>query len=772
MGAPSGAMHSFTVNCAPIVDGAGKTRGILVTFDDITEVEKRNAELQRMMSELEKTKDEVNRQNHELRFLATRDPLTGCLNRRAFFECFETAVAEARASGQPLACIMADIDHFKAINDGHGHATGDKVITAVADVLRAVLRGNDLIGRYGGEEFCVILPDVSRENAVVAADRIRRQIRAGLGAQVGSDLRVTISLGVAFLEDGAATPLELVNQADCALYAAKESGRNRVLCWGDTLVTRRGDAKDGTARLRTPSVTVEGTVRTRAIADGSPTLEIRHLRERLGELEGRSPDAIDNQFREGYDEITGLPGHVLFSDRVNQIFTAAKRAETAAAILCVGVQTFRRINTTLGLAVGNALLRAVGERIVAVVRGNDTVAWLAADGKAPVSRLGSDEFGVALGSLPSAESTTWIVKRLLERLAEPFQIGEHEIYVTAAIGIGLYPHDSENLDDLLQFSSAARHHAEDNPGPNRYVFFAREMNELSYQQISLDAEMRHAIDRGEFELHYQPKLDLRTGLITAVEALIRWHHPRRGLVSPMVFIPIAERTGFITEIGDWVLRTACLQAKQWLDDGLAVRMAVNLSAVQLRSETFVQGLVGILAEVGISAQNLELEVTETAVMADLEGAVAQLHELRRIGAHIAIDDFGTGYSSLSYVKHFAADTLKIDGSFVADIATDANDAALVAAIIAMAHRLGLHAVAEGVETDEQLDQLRKLQCDSAQGYLFSRPVPADGMLALLKSNNSLVPPAETDIRHRKTTAAPVQSKAKDTIGAGRRAYTP
>jgi diguanylate cyclase (GGDEF)-like protein len=540
------------------------------------------------------------------------------------------------------------------------------------------------------------------------------------------------------------------------------------MSWGDTLVTKRSEARDGTAKLRTPPAKVEGTSRVRAVSDGSPTLEIRHLRERLVELEkGRSPDATDDQFREGYDEITGLPGHVLFSDRVNQMFTATKRAGTAAAVLCVGVQTFRRINTTLGFAVGNALLRAVGERIVKVVRGNDTVAWLAASGgKAPVSRLGSDEFGVALGSLVSPESTTWIVKRLLERLAEPFQIGEHEIYVTAAVGIGLYPHDSENLDDLLQFSSAARHHAEESPGPNRYVFFAREMNELSYQQISLDAEMRHAIARGEFELHYQPKLDLRTGLITAVEALIRWRHSQRGLVSPLVFIPIAERTGFITEIGAWVLRTACLQAKQWLADGLAVRVAVNLSAVQLRSENFVERLSAILAEAGIAARYLELEVTETAIMADLEGAVQQLHELRRIGAHIAIDDFGTGYSSLSYVKRFAADTLKIDGSFVADIATDANDAALVAAIISMAHRLGLQAVAEGVETEEQLVQLRRLQCDSAQGYLFSPPVPAEDLIALLKSNNSLVPPAQTDIPNRNTRGTPTQSQAKGRTSAG------
>ncbi len=769
----SGAMHSFMVNCAPIIDDSGKTRGMLATFDDITEVEKRNAELQHMMSELEKAKDAVSRQNHELRFLATRDSLTSCLNRRAFFECFDTAIAEARDSGQPLACIMADIDHFKAINDRHGHATGDKVISAVADTLRSVLRGNDLIGRYGGEEFCVILPGVSRENAILAAERVRRQIRAGLGAQVDSELRVTISLGVAFLEDGAATPLELVNQADCALYAAKESGRNRVMRWGDTLVTKRdgtrSEIKDGTARVRALAALAETSGLSRAIGDASPTMEIRHLRERLGELQaGRSPAPAETQFKEGYDEITGLPGHVLFSDRINQIFEASKRSGTSAAILCVGVDSFRRINNTLGFAVGNALLRAVGERIVTVVRGNDVVAWLAAgDGPAAVSRLGNDEFGVALGSLANTESTTWIVKRLLERLAEPFQIAGHEIYVSAAIGIGLYPHDSENLADLLQFASAARHHAEENPGSNRYVFFAREMNDLSYQQISLDSEMRHAINRGEFELHYQPKLDLRTGLITAVEALIRWHHPQRGLISPMVFVPIAERTGFITEIGDWVLRTACLQAKQWLDDGLAIHMAVNLSAVQLRSANFVQRLESILSEVGIAARYLELEVTETALMADLEGAVQQLHELRRIGVHIAIDDFGTGYSSLSYVKRFAADTLKIDGSFVADIATDTNDAELVAAIISMAHRLGLRAVAEGVENEAQLAKLRTLQCDAAQGYLFSRPLPAIDLVALLKSNNSLVPPAETELRPRSTQGRVARSKADNGANTSR-----
>ena len=772
MCASSGAMHSFMVNCAPIVDDSGKTRGILATFDDITEVERRNAELQRMKNELEKTNDEVSRQNNELRFLASRDPLTSCLNRRAFFECFETALAEARERGQSLACIMADIDHFKSINDRFGHATGDKVITSVAEVLRSVLRDNDLVGRYGGEEFCVILPGLSRDDAVLAAERVRRKIREGFGARLESEVRVTISLGVASLEDGASTVLELVNQADNALYGAKECGRNRVMRWGDTLVVERRAAADraviSAVKGSEQSVTAEAADHGPDTRDASPTLEIHVLRERLGELEaGRGAGGQDNPFREGYDVITGLPGYLLFCDRVSQMFAGAKRAQTAAAILCVGVETFRRINNTLGSAVGDALLRAVGERIDSVVRGSDTVAWLAAaDGPASVSRLGGDEFGVALGSLLSAESTTWIVKRLLERLAEPFEIAGHEIYLTAAIGVSLYPTDSENVEDLLRCAGAARHHAEENPGPNRYVFFAREMNDLSYQQISLDAQMRHAIQRGEFLLHYQPKLDLRTGKITAVEALLRWQHPELGLVSPQVFVPIAERTGFITEIGDWVLRTACLQAKQWLDDGLAICVAVNLSAVQLRSEQFVGRLSEILAEVGIPARYLELEVTETAVMADLEGAGRQLHELRRIGALIAIDDFGTGYSSLSYLKRFAADTLKIDGSFVADIAVDPSDATLVAAIIAMAHRLGLQAVAEGVETGAQLAQLRRLQCDAAQGYLFSPPVPAEQLLALLKSDRSLVPPAETDIGPRRVQGPAARSKAGDRTGAG------
>ena len=234
-----------------------------------------------------------------------------------------------------------------------------------------------------------------------------------------------------------------------------------------------------------------------------------------------------------------------------------------------------------------------------------------------------------------------------------------------------------------------------------------------------------------------------------MEALIRWQHPEQGLISPYLFLPIAERTGFITVIGDWVLRTACQQVKQWQQAGIdQVRMAVNLSAVQLRAGNFVNQLVGILADTGVAPASLELEVTETALMQDMDGAVRQLQELRRIGTRIAIDDFGTGYSALSYLKEFAADTLKIDGSFVADIASDPNDAALVAAIIAMAHRLGLRAVAEGVETQAQLAHLRTLQCDAAQGHLFSRPVPADDLLPLLKSSEPLVPPPETDLTSR------------------------
>jgi EAL domain-containing protein (putative c-di-GMP-specific phosphodiesterase class I) len=298
---------------------------------------------------------------------------------------------------------------------------------------------------------------------------------------------------------------------------------------------------------------------------------------------------------------------------------------------------------------------------------------------------------------------------------------------------------------MVRHASIARSHAKERVGQNKFLFYSSEMNHLASQRIHLDAQMRHAVDENQFYVAYQPKMDLATGQITAMEALIRWEHPEMGLVMPNDFIPIAEKTGFIVKIGAWVLRASCIQAKEWIDAGARdIRVAVNVSMVQLASENFIEELLTILEETGVEPKNLELEITETAVMEDVEIAARQLQELRSSGVYISIDDFGTGYSSLAYLKSFALDYLKIDASFVADMERDISDTALIAAVIAMAHRLRLRVVAEGVETEAQLEHLRHLQCDEVQGYFLSKPVSGEEAGAMLFSGSPLIAPIDAD----------------------------
>jgi len=405
------------------------------------------------------------------------------------------------------------------------------------------------------------------------------------------------------------------------------------------------------------------------------------------------------------------------------------------------------VKDTLGAEAGDALLVTVLKRMAAVLRNSDFVAYVGGGSRpARMSRLSNDEFGIALTDLTDPDSIPWIVQRLFGCLDEPIMVDGNEIYASCCIGISVYPSDGETVKTLVGHASAARCHAKERIGQNKFNFYSEEMNHLASQRIHLDAQMRHAVKENEFRVVYQPKIDLRTGKITAMEALIRWQHPEKGLVPPDQFIPVAEKTGFINKIGAWILRKSCEQIREWIDNGRKdIRVAVNVSMMQLASETFIEELFSILEETGVEARNLELEITETAVMEDVEVASRQLQNLRSSGVYISIDDFGTGYSSLAYLKSFALDYLKIDSSFVADMERDINDAALIAAVIAMAHRLGLRVVAEGVETEAQLEHLRHLQCDEVQGFLLSKPVTGTEAGALLFSETPLLAPEHTEI---------------------------
>ena len=414
-----------------------------------------------------------------------------------------------------------------------------------------------------------------------------------------------------------------------------------------------------------------------------------------------------------HDELTDLPNRALLADRLEQAIALASRRRGQLALLFVDIDRFKYVNDSLGHAIGDRLLQSVANRLASCVRSSDTV-----------SRQGGDEFVILLPDISHSEDAAISGEKIRQALAVPHSIDQHDLHITGSIGIATYPEDGVHSETLLQHADFAMYHAKEN-GRNNVQFFKSEMNARAVERHSLEDGLRTALARREFELHYQPKVDLKTGAVIGVEALIRWRHPVRGLVPPAHFIPIAEECGLIVEIGHWVLREACRQNRAWQDAGLPpIRLAVNISAVELRAKDFVAGVRAILTDTGLDPRCLELELTETFLMEGSGSTAAVLQALKDMGVRIALDDFGTGYSSLSFLRRFPIDTLKIDRSFVRDLTTDSDDASIVRAVIGMGESLHLCVIAEGVETREQLAYLRLHDCPEGQGFHFGRPVVA------------------------------------------------
>jgi diguanylate cyclase (GGDEF)-like protein/PAS domain S-box-containing protein len=422
-----------------------------------------------------------------------------------------------------------------------------------------------------------------------------------------------------------------------------------------------------------------------------------------------------------HDTLTGLPNRVLFHDRLQQALSHAVREEHPMGVMFLDLDRFKIINDTLGHDVGDELLKAVSQRLINCIRQGDTVV-----------RLGGDEFTIILPVISKAEDAAFVAQKILVTLAEPFLLNHQELHITSSIGISLYPNDGKDTQTLIKNADIAMYRAKD-LGKNNYQFYTADMNSRALETINLENALRHALERDELLLHYQPQIDIRSGRIVGVEALVRWQHPEFGLVSPVKFIPIAEETNLIIPIGEWVLRSACEQGVRWRKMGLPVwRMAVNLSARQFRQQNLLQPIQRILQETGFDPHHLELEITESLLMQGAGQTIAILESLDEMGIRLSLDDFGTGYSSLSYLKRFPIDTVKIDRSFVRDIHTDPNDAAITSAIIAMAHSLKLSVIAEGVETEEQLAFLREHNCNEYQGYYFSKPLPPEQIERLVQ----------------------------------------
>ena len=472
--------------------------------------------------------------------------------------------------------------------------------------------------------------------------------------------------------------------------------------------------------------------------------ELIHDEQRPGRWISGTIQDITEQHRDqdrirylaNYDSLTGLANRRLFKERLARTINEAEANGHLAALLFLDLDRFKRINDTLGHSAGDQLLRIVADRLRDRVRGSDVVGRPEGeeDPDPPVSRLGGDEFTVLLSKISEPKDAGDVAQRILESLPEPIEVDGHSIWTTGSIGIAIYPMDGKDVETLVKHADTAMYHAKER-SRNSFHFFSKSMNAPLMRKLSLETRLRLALKQNEFRLHYQPRIELQTGKVCGMEALIRWEHPDLGVVSPKEFIPVTEEAGLIHEIGNWVVRTACAQNRSWQDQGLPrMQMSVNVSSKQFTYNDLTECIAEALKDTRLAPEDLEVEITESVMIKDDEATAEALREMRAMGVRVALDDFGTGYSSLSYLTRFPLDTLKMDLSFIRDVATDPSAAGIVTAVISMAHCLNLRVVAEGVDDEEQARVLESQGCDEVQGFLYSGALPADEFAAFVKKN--------------------------------------
>jgi diguanylate cyclase (GGDEF)-like protein len=528
----------------------------------------------------------------------------------------------------------------------------------------------------------------------------------------------------------------IVNSGSVAIIVALERRKNPFAVWKDSFLWSSITYFAGTAAAAFIAITI-GAITPQVLGVIVPVLLAVYFTyktyfEKVDEVRSLAY----------HDSLTGLPNRILFREQLEEALEWSERKSRMLAVMFLDVDHFKLINDTYGHGIGDLLLRNVASRLAATVRGSIGNRHPVGDNQAIlIGRFGGDEFNILMKEIAHPEDAAVVARRFLQVLSNPYSLNGQEVTVSATIGISVYPFDGADAETLLRNADAALYYAKEN-GRNNFRLYSRSMNEKSSDKLSLESDLRKALDQGEFEIHYQPTLDAQSLRVSGAEALIRWRHPARGLLRAAEFISLAEETGLIKPIGEWVLRAVCAQIGAWIRDGLnAVPISVNLSPLQFRQDKLAGMVAGILQEAFLNQAYLELELTESTIMENEQAAEISLAELRALGVRILIDDFGTGYSSLSRLKRFRPDALKIDRSFVAGCAENPDDRAIIAATIAMAHSLGLRVVAEGVESRQQLCFLRELGCDSIQGFYFCRPIPS-GEFAMLLNGNSCLKPVE------------------------------
>jgi diguanylate cyclase (GGDEF)-like protein len=619
--------------------------------------------------------------------LAIRDELTGSHNRRHLIKLIEHEKDRPTRLGAEFCLCLLDIDFFKRINDTYGHSAGDTVLREFALTVQRQVRERDSFGRYGGEEFLLLLPETRIEEAVLLAERVRASIeKLGL-PEIAPDFALSVSIGVAEYRNGESIG-QTVARADEALYLAKSSGRNRVVSYGQ--IPELPPAVD--------DLTQQAAAAAAVLADLQDATQC--------------------------DPLTGLLNRRVLRDRLGHAMARAIRHERLVGLMLLNVNKFKEVNEALGFDAGDAVLVKTAASVRGCLRESDTIV-----------RWGGDEFVIILEDLSSSADAQQVAEKILDQFAMPLAIHDRDCFVSLSIGIATFPSPGCDIDALLKRADTAMTRAK-TWGENNVQIYASEASLPPSERLTLKNNLREALSANQLLLEYQPQVDLATEKIVGVEALIRWEHPLYGRIEPGRFIALAEETGLIVPIGEWVLRTACAQNHAWRAAGLPpIKTAVNLSARQLKHPQLVDRVLEIIAETRIEPSCLDLEITEGILIDNMAHNQVGLNILRKAGVQISIDDFGTGYSSLSYLTELPADILKMDRSFVMRLGQGAageRSYALAESIIDMAHRLHLKVIAEAVETPEQLADLRAMDCDAAQGYYFNRPVSADKIAVLLE----------------------------------------
>jgi len=687
-----GTVRNLNVNATVFAGEKGETIGAIVTLNDMTGA-KRNAEqLVKAVELLKQTQQEVDRQKQELHYLSNHDSLTGCLNRRAFFARFEPELERARRDNQPTTVLMLDIDGLRDIKENYGPAIADSLVISAASTLRTTLYANTPVARYGGEGFSVALVGTDGEGSLEIANAVQAAFRDATKSIAPGLDQATLGIGMSIDANDACSSTELVRRADQALHAAMRRGPGQIGCRAD-------------ARARIDPITPLPQ------ADHDPASDIPEAGSQT-ELEAKQSERIETYHAQ-----------TRFLERTKQSITRAKRDEKSLAILKIGVTSWEYFEEALGEELSQTLLRFAQRQVELALREQDNVTLLTDTG----------EMLVELSELEQPDDVTWVVKRILDKLRDPIRIGEQSVFVVCKIGAALYPHDGSDATTLARHAGIAMRRAKEENLIDGLKFYSAEMTQTSLARLDIETGTREALQRNEFELFFQPIINTQTGALTSVESLLRCTSPRLAGVRIDQIINVAERSSLIAEIDIWVLNAALNQMQKWCEAGLQLpKISINISAKQLTNIEFVDHVFAKIQAVPFSPSRIQVEVTETARMADVEVAAPQLKRLQQLGVHIALDDFGTGQASLTYLQRLHPDLIKIDRSFVEGVHKNHASATMVGAMTVMAHCLGLKVVAEGVETEEELEFLRKTKCDEIQGYLVSKPMPSAAMSEWMK----------------------------------------